>query len=374
MVNNDIKTRSNQGTIASIIGILVNILLAVGKMTVGLICGVISMVADGMNNLTDCGSSAISMLSFKLSSKPADKEHPYGHERIEYVCSVAVAFIILLVAFETIKSSIEKIISPSASDFSLLAIIVLVVSILAKFGLFFYYRITAKRINSDILKATSIDSLSDCISTSVVLITVIIGSTTGISIDAYASILVALFIAYSGIGVLKETLSKLIGQAPDEQMINFIKEKVLAREGVLGIHDVSVYCYGPNKYFASVHVEVDANVDVLKSHEMVDDIEREFAKETNIILTGHLDPIITDDEEVNWLRDKTEQFVKNIDARFSIHDFRMVRGERHTNVLFDVAVPFDTTLSYQEIKKQLENDITACNEKYCSIITIEHSL
>jgi cation diffusion facilitator family transporter len=170
MINNDIKTRSNQGTIASIIGILVNILLAVGKMAVGLICGVISMVADGMNNLTDCGSSAISMLSFKLSSKPADKEHPYGHERIEYVCSVAVAFIILLVAFETIKSSIEKIISPSASDFSLLAIIVLVVSILAKFGLFFYYRITAKRINSDILKATSIDSLTDAISTLITLV------------------------------------------------------------------------------------------------------------------------------------------------------------------------------------------------------------
>lgn len=373
-MNNDVKKRNNQGTIASVIGILVNILLAIGKMTVGFISGVISMVADGMNNLTDCGSSAISMLSFKLSSKPADKEHPYGHERIEYVCSVAVAFIILLVAFETVKSSIEKIISPSESDFSYLAIAVLLVSILAKFGLFFYYRVTARRINSDILKATAVDSLSDCISTSVVLITVIIGTLTGVNIDAYASILVALFIAYSGIGVLRETLSKLIGQAPDEQTVNFIKQKVLSHEGVLGIHDVAVYSYGPNKYFASVHVEVDASVDVLLSHELVDDIERKFANETNIILTGHLDPIVTNDEEVNGLREKTIGFVKKIDDRLTIHDFRMVRGERHTNVLFDVAVPFDVTLSHQEIRKIIESEITACNDKYRCIITIEHTL
>ena len=215
----DEKKRNQKGKIASLVGIVVNVLLAVGKMTVGVLFGVMSILADGLNNLMDCGSSVISMISFKLSSKPADKEHPYGHERVEYICSVAVAFVILLVAFETIKGSIEKIVTPTAIDFSVWAIVVLAVSILVKCGLFIYYRTTAKQINSDILKAASQDSLNDCIATSVVLICVILGMTTGINVDGYASIFVALFIAWSGIGILKETFSKLIGQAPEEELI-----------------------------------------------------------------------------------------------------------------------------------------------------------
>lgn len=374
MQQTEIQKRNAKGKIASLVGIFVNVVLAVGKMAVGIFFGVISILADGLNNLMDCGSSVISMISFKLSSKPADKEHPYGHERIEYICSVAVAFVILLVAFETIKGSVEKIIEPSAIDFSKWAIIVLAVSIVVKCGLFIYYRATAKQINSDILKAAAQDSLNDCIATSVVLIGVIIGATTGVNIDGYAGVFVALFIAWSGIGILKETFSKLIGQAPEEELIGRIKARVLAHEGVLGVHDVSVYCYGPNRYYASIHIEVDASVDVLKSHEMVDDIEREFAHETNILLTGHLDPIVTDDEEVNEMRAKTQGFVAALDERYSIHDFRMVQGERRTNVLFDVAIPFDSNHTSEEIKAELERQITACNEKYCCIITIEHTL
>ena len=370
----DAQQRSRLGNIASFIGILVNIVLAAGKMLVGALFGVISMLADGLNNLTDCGSSAISILSFKLSAKPADKEHPYGHERIEYVCSMIVAFIILLVAFETAKESIGKIITPSPIEFSYLVIGTLIASIVAKCGLFLYYKRTARRINSEILQAAATDSLTDCISTSVVLLTVIIGKFTTLNVDGYAGLLVALFIAWSGIGILRETLSKLIGQAPDEETISAIKKRVLAHPEVLGVHDLAVYSYGPNKYFASVHVEVDAAVDVLTSHELVDSIEREFIEQTNILLTGHLDPIVTNDNIVNDLRAKVERYVTTLNSQLSIHDFRMVHGEKRTNVLFDVAVPYDCPIVKADIQTKLQSYISSVDEKYCCIITIENTI
>lgn len=369
-----IQKRSFYGKIAGFIGIAVNTLLAAAKIAVGVIFGAISVLADGLNNLTDCGSSVISVLSFKFSAKPADKEHPYGHERIEYVCSLAVAFIILMVAFETVKESVHKILSPTAVDFSYWAIAALIVSIAVKCGLYFYYKLTAKKINSEILQASAMDSLTDCISTSVVLITFLIGKFSGVNVDGYAGILVALFIAWSGVGILKETLSKLIGQAPDEALVASIKERILAHPEVLGVHDLSVYSYGPNKYFASAHVEVDANVDVLISHELVDAIEREFIQHTNVILTGHLDPIVTDDEIVNGLKEQICAFVKDMDTAFSVHDFRMVHGEKRTNVLFDVAIPYGCTLTKQEILARLEEYIRSIDEKYCCIITVEHSI
>lgn len=370
----DTKQRSRLGNIASLIGILVNIVLAVGKMLVGALFGVISMLADGLNNLTDCGSSVISILSFKLSAKPADKEHPYGHERIEYVCSLIVAFIILLVAFETAKESVNKIITPSAIEFSFLVISTLITSIVAKCGLYLYYKSTAKRINSEILQAAAADSLTDCISTSVVLLTVLIGKFTSLNIDGYAGILVALFIAWSGIGILRETLSKLIGQAPDAETIEAIKQRVLAHPEVLGVHDLAVYSYGPNKYFASVHVEVDASIDVLISHELVDSIEREFYEQTNILLTGHLDPIVTNDDIVNDLRAKIESYVTTLNTQLSIHDFRMVHGEKRTNVLFDVAVPYDCPIVKTELLSTLQNYVSSVDTKYCCIITIENTI
>lgn len=368
------KKRDLVGKRAGLIGIAVNILLAAGKITVGAFFGLISVMADGLNNLTDCGSSVISLLSFKLSSKPADKEHPYGHERIEYICSLVVAFIILLVAFETVKEAIDKIVSPTPLQFSYWAIGMLIASIAAKCALFFYYRAAAKKIDSDILRATAMDSLTDCISTSVVLITFLVGKLAGVNVDGYASILVALFIAWSGVGILKETFSKLIGQAPDDEMLSDIKNRILAHEEVLGVHDLSVYSYGPNKYFASAHIEVDAKVDVLVSHELVDEIEREFIQSTNVILTGHLDPIVTDDERVNALRAQVDGIVKGIDESFSMHDFRMVFGERRTNVLFDVAIPYGVAVDKTQLKNELESKISEIDEKYCCIITIEHTL
>ncbi len=371
MNNSTSNERTSKGTIASIIGILVNILLAIVKIAVGAIFGLVSVLTDGLNNLTDCGSSIISLISFKLSSKPADKEHPYGHERIEYVCSMAVAFIILFIAITMVIESINKILEPTNVEFSLIVAIVLCVSILFKFGLFLYYKTTAKKINSSILKATAVDSLSDCVSTFVVAICFIISCLTNFNIDGYAGILVSIFIGYSAIGILGDVFSMLIGKAPEESMLKEIKEKILAYPNVLGVHDLSVYCYGPNKYFASAHVEVDAKVDVLDSHELVDKIEKDFLEETGIVLTGHLDPIIIDDERVNTLKEKTQAILVEIDESFSLHDFRMVFGKNQTNVLFDVAVPYACKLTKDEIKNKIETEIKKIDEKYCLVITIE---
>ncbi len=371
MENITAEKRTFLGKVASVVGIVVNILLALGKILVGTLFGVISVFADGLNNLTDCGSSIISMLSFKLSSKPADKEHPFGHERIEYICSLVVAFIILLVAFETIKESVNKIITPTTLEFSYVIIAVLGGSILAKLGLFFYYKKLSKKIDSSILSATAVDSLSDCISTSVVLISLLISKFTGFNIDGYAGVLVSLFIGYSAVNILKEVFSTLIGKAPDNELLTEIKERVLSYDGVLGVHDLSVYSYGPNKYFASVHVEVDAKIDVLISHELVDLIEKDFLEKTGIVLTGHLDPIVIDDERVNQLKTKIVKIVTDIDTSFSLHDFRVVFGENRTNILFDIAVPYDTKMSKDEIKAILDSEVAKLDERYCLVVTIE---
>lgn len=364
-------SREKAGKISSIIGIIANIILSFSKIVVGIITGFISVLADGLNNLSDCGSNVVSYMSFKMSSKPADKEHPYGHERIEYVSSMAVAFVILIIAFELAKESILGIISPKPLEFSVVVVIVLVFSILVKAGMFIYNNSMSKKLNSDILKATAVDSFSDCISTTAVLLSVLIARFTGVYIDGYIGVLVAILIAWSGIKILKETSSKLIGQAPDRDFVLAIKTRILSRKEVLGIHDLNIYSYGPNKYFASVHIEVDAKVDVLESHELIDEIEREFLEETNIVLTGHLDPIVTDDEEVNLLRKQIAEIVKDIDEEFSMHDFRIVRAVNYTNLIFEVAIPFEATLSDDEIKKLIKTRIKQLGKQYRPVIMVE---
>lgn len=363
--------RENSGKIASIVGIISNLILAGAKIVVGIIFGALSILADGLNNLSDCGSSVMSLVSFKLSHKPADKEHPFGHERIEYVLSMAVAFVILIIAFELLKESIYKIISPVKVEFSYTIIAVLVFSILFKLCLFFYNRSMAKKINSDILKATSIDCLSDCVATSVVLVGMILSKVFNVVLDGYIGVLVSLFIGFSGVNVLRETMSKLVGQAPDKELVEDIKKRILAHHEVFGLHDLNVYCYGPNKYFASVHIELDASIDVLDSHEIVDVIEQEFFDNTNIVLTGHLDPIVVNDEEVNLMRNKVSECVKSIDEEFSIHDFRMVKGPNNTNLIFDIAVPYESNLGDEQIKQLLKEKILVLGPNYRLVVKIE---
>lgn len=370
----DLNKREKEGKIASIIGIVINVVLSALKITVGLVFGVISVLADGINNLSDCGSSLISLISFKFSSKPADKEHPFGHERIEYISAMAVAFLILIIAFELVTEAVTFIINPVALNFSAIIVIVLAVSVAVKFLMAVYYKKVSKKINSSVLRATAIDSMADGISTTAVLIALIISKTTGVALDGYVGVLVALFVGFSGVRVLRETMSHLVGQAPDKQVVDEIKKRVLDHEGVLGVHDLAVYSYGPNKYFASVHVEVDAKLDVMLSHELVDDIEQEFLKETNVILTGHLDPIVTDDEEVVFLREQIKSSVRELDERFSAHDIRTVKGPNRVNVIFDVAVPFDTKISQEDIKQQLTERILQLSAKYNPVITVEKQI
>lgn len=367
-------TREFLGKLTSVVGIITNILLAVGKIVVGALSGFISVLADGLNNLSDCGSSVVSLISFKMSSKPADKEHPFGHERIEYISSMLVAFVILVIAFELAKESISKIVSPSAIEFSFIILLVLIISIVIKAGMYIFYRIMAKKINSDILKASSMDSLIDCISTTIVLTSIIIGKLTGFNIDGYAGLLVVVFISIAGINIVKEMVSKLIGQAPSKEVVDSIKTRVLSFEYVLGIHDLAVYSYGPNKYFASVHIELEASMDSLLAHEIIDNIERDFAQNTNIILTGHHDPIVTNDKEVNKMRKKINSLVTEIDKSFLMHDFRMVKGPTKTNLIFEIAVPFENKLSDSEIIKILEEKITNIDKNYTPVIMIEKQL
>lgn len=366
------EERSLIGKIAGIVGITVNILLALGKIIVGYIFGLVSVIADGLNNLTDCGSSVVSLVSFKLSAKPADKEHPFGHERIEYICSMSVAFLVLLVAFDTIKESISKIVLPTATVFSVWIIAVLAASLLAKLGLYVFYKITATKINSSILSASATDSLTDCISTLVTLICFIVSAVTGFNADGYAGIAVSLFIGWSAINILKDIFSALIGKAPDKQMIDGIKSKILSYGGVLAVHDLSVYSYGPNKFFASVHIEVPADVNVLVSHELIDEIERDFAENSNIVLIGHLDPVETDNPEVTALKEQVEKAIRDIDEKFSIHDFRIVKGEKRTNVLFDIAIPYDSALTKEQIKEKAETTVKNLNNTYHPVITVEY--
>ena len=368
------KSRDYIGKKTSIIGLLANLVLAVGKIIVGSISGLISVTADGLNNLSDCGSSAVSFISFKMSSKPADKEHPYGHERIEYIASMVVSFLILIIAYELVSESISKIISPINNEISIIVLITLAASILIKCLMYFYYNHTAKIINSDLLKASAIDSLSDCISTSIVLISMFISKFASINIDGYAGLVVAVFIAIAGIKILKEVVSKLIGQAPDKEVFESIKLRILNHSEVLGIHDLNVYCYGPNKYFASVHIELDAKTDSLAAHEMIDDIEREFISETNIVLTGHHDPIVIDDKEVNEMRKKVSKLVSKIDKSFSMHDFRMVKGPHKTNIIFEIAIPFETKISEETIIETLKQEIEKIDKKYIPVIIVEKQM
>ena len=370
----ELKSREKTGKIVSLVGLLFNLCLSISKIVIGVLFGFISVLADGLNNLSDCGSSAISFVSFKMSSKPADKEHPYGHERVEYICSLVVSFIILLIAFELFKESILKIITPKKLDFSIVVIIVLIISILVKELMFSYYKISSKKINSDILNAAAVDSISDCVSTSLVLVSILVGHFAGLNIDGYAGILVSAFIAFAGFKILKEMISKLIGQAPDKTLFESIKKRILKNKEVLGIHDLNIYSFGPNKYFASVHIELDANMDSLVAHELIDEIEREFLNKTNIILTGHHDPIVVDDEEVNMMKEQVSKIILEIDETFSMHDFRMVKGMTKTNVIFEVAIPFDSKIKEEDITKILKQKISKIDSKYHAVIMIEKQM
>ncbi len=365
------KTREACGKRAGILGIILNTILAGAKITLGALSGAVSVLADGLNNLTDCGSNVVSIIGLKVSNKPADKEHPFGHQRAETISALLIAVIIMVVAVELIISSIEKIISPTASVFSIYLVIILGVSILVKFFMFLVNKGLSKETGSQSLSATAADSISDAVATTVVLICLLISYYTGVELDAYAGIGVAIFIGFTGIKLLIETISHLLGKAPDSQTVIEIKDRVMAFDDVCGIHDLNVHTYGQNKMYATVHVEVNCKMPIMSAHQLADEIERDFIDNTDVILTVHIDPLVLDDPMTNSLKELTEECVSCVDQTFKIHDFRVVGGDTKSNVVFDVAVPFDCKLKDEEITQKITQTITERNNSLGVVLVVE---
>ncbi len=369
---NDLSVRARCGKRAGLLGIVLNTLLAGGKIAVGILSGAISVLADGLNNLTDCGSNVVSVIGFKMSEKPADKEHPFGHRRAESVASLLIAVIILVVAVELAVSSAEKIITPAETDFSYLLMGVLVLSIAVKLFMFFLNRGLGKKLSSEALLATAADSISDTIATALVLVSAIVSRFADVDLDGWLGIAVALFIGFTGFSILKDTVSGLLGRAPEKETVENIEKRVLSFAGVKGVHDLIVHDYGQNKMYATVHVEVSDDLSITEAHDLADSIEKSFAAETGIALTVHIDPLVYGDPEIDRLKEEAEKIVQDIDPAFLVHDFRVVGGEQHKNLVFEVAIPFDCTLTETEILRRIREGVSRLNGGSCDcVVTVE---
>lgn len=368
----DTAVRAAYGRLAGAVGILGNLVLFAAKLVIGLLSGSVSITADAVNNLSDASSSVVTLIGFRMASRPADEEHPYGHARIEYFSGLIVAAIILLIGVELGKSSIQKILHPEAVEFSGSLAAVLVLSILVKLWMAGFFTRLGRKIGSAALVASGTDSRNDVISTGAVLLSCIIGHVTGLKIDGYMGFLVAAFILYSGVMLAKETIDPLLGAAPDETMVDAITRQLLAHPSVLGIHDLMIHDYGPGRQFASVHAEMDCRQDVLEAHEILDELERQCLVENHVLLTIHYDPIVTDDEEVNCMRCRVTEAAVSIDARLSIHDFRMVRGQRNTNLIFDLVLPSELMPRRDEIRRLLDQCLQGDDGMtYCTVIQFD---
>lgn len=365
--------RKAYGTLCSIVGICLNLLLFAGKYIAGVISGSVAIIADAFNNLSDAGSSFVTLVGFLLAGKKPDPDHPFGHGRFEYISGFIVSVAILLMGFELLRSSVTKVIHPEPVDTSMLTMAILVVSILTKMYMAFYnYRI-GRRIESTAMEATAIDSLSDSAATTVVLIAMLVMRYAGINVDGVCGVLVALFILYAGYNAAKDTIDPLLGLAPDLDFVKQIEEIVMSHEMVKGIHDLVVHDYGPGRRMVSLHAEVPGNHNIFEIHDMIDHIEREIHEKLFCEVVIHMDPIETDNEEVAKMRDIVEERVKRLDDRMTIHDFRMVVGPTHTNLIFDAVVPYDMKLDTAEIKERIEGLIRDMDGEYYAVVEIDHS-
>ena len=367
------SVRQSYGVLSGAVGIGLNILLFFGKWLAGTISGSIAITADAFNNLSDAGSSIITLIGFRLSGQEPDPEHPFGHGRMEYISGLLVSVAILVMGFELIGSSIGKLRSPEPIESSALVFGILIASILVKLYMFFYNHSLSKKIESAAMKATSVDSLSDTVATTLVLIATLISKYTGLLLDGWFGILVGLFILYTGGSTLKETIDLLLGQPPKQEFIDEVKEIVLGHSMVHGVHDLIVHDYGPGRVMISLHAEVDVNGDIQDIHEQIDHIEHELQEKLHCSATIHMDPIVTDDKEVLAMKAKVEEMVHFLDESFSMHDFRMVRGSTRTNLIFDVEVPRKTSYTDNEIVNWLKERIHELpGSKYFAVIQIDH--
>lgn len=369
----DFRVRQAYGKLAGMVGIATNLVLFAFKAAVGLLFHSIAVLADAFNNLSDSASSIVTLVGFKLSGKPADEKHPYGHARMEYLSGLIVSFIILILGVQLAQSSFEKIISPEKAEFSVITVAVLAVSILLKLWQGSFYKKMGRKIESTTLEATAADSLNDVIATAAILAGVIITKVTGFNLDGYMGLVVAAFIVITGIKLIVATSNPLLGLAPTQELVNEIYEKIMGYEGIIGLHDLNVHNYGPSRCFASVHCEVPASQDIMISHDIIDNIERDFLKDMNIHMVIHLDPVDTDDERTNELKEKVRKQLQDISPELSMHDFRVVWGATHSNLIFDVLVPFDFKLGDDTLAALVEQKIKGLNSSYNAVITVDHS-
>lgn len=362
----DARLRNLIGIIASFVGIIANVIIGTAKLAVGLIFGSISVASDGLNNISDTASSGVSLISFKIADKPADKKHPFGHARAEYLAAMIISFIIITLGLELVKSSVEKIIENAAVSFSYITIGVLSFSIAVKVGLFVYNFLMYKKINSATLKGVAIDCLSDCAVSLLILTASLISYFTNVNLDGYFGVIVAVIIIVQGVKLMISTFNPLLGEKADKTMVSDIAKAIQSYEGVLGIHDMIVHNYGPNKFFVSVHVEVDCNQDMLKSHELIDTIERELTTPTTQLLI-HMDPIKIGDEECNKYKSMIADMARQIDSKITIHDFRMVKGINSNNLIFDIVLPMELKISDEDAKQKLKQ-IVREHDNTCNLV------
>ena len=345
--------RGRVGALAGVVCISLNVVLCIAKALVGILSGSVSIVADALNNLSDASSNIVSVLGFKLASKPADPEHPYGHGRFEYLSGLVVAVLVLMIGVELVKSSIDKVLNPSPVEFSLALVAVLAGSMAVKLWMAHLNRVLGERIKSETLLATAQDSKNDVIATGAVLVCAIIAYVADVELDAWVGLAVGLYIGWSGVELIRDTVSPLLGQAPDPELVAHIRSKIMSYPGVLGTHDLMVHDYGPGRQFASAHVEMAAETDPMESHDTLDNIEQAFKDDDGLIVTLHYDPIVTNDPHVVDMRNKIDAMAKSLDGEASIHDLRCVPGPTHTNVIFDCLHPVECALSSDEFKRKL---------------------
>ena len=365
--------RVRYGVLSGAVGIACNLLLTIAKFLIGSLTNSIAITADAVNNLSDAGSSAVTLFSFKAANRPADDEHPFGHGRIEYVAALGVAFLILMRGFELVRSSIDKIMHPEALAFSVPALIVLLLSIGVKIWMALFNHHLGKRIDSPAVGAVVMDSVSDTAATTVSMLALILSKFTALPHDGHMGIVVALFIFYTGIQIVRDTVGSLLGQAPDPKLVKELESEILSFDGVVGVHDLIVHNYGPNRIFASAHAEVPSNEDIMKSHDTIDLIEREIKKKFHIDMVIHMDPIVVDDEQINRLRIQLSEIAREIDPRFTIHDFRMVEGPTHTNLIFDLVIPHNCKMKKSEIYRRVNELVNELGPQYYTVITVENS-
>lgn len=367
----DTDIRQAYGVLCGIIGILLNVLLFAGKFLAGIISGSVAITADAFNNLSDAGSSGITLIGFKIAGKKPDEEHPFGHGRMEYLSGLLISMAILIMGFELAKTSITKILHPEPVEVSILSFLILLVSILVKLYMSYYNAAIGKKIDSAAMRATAADSLSDSVATTVVLLAMLVMEFTGVNVDGISGVLVAGFILFAGWGAAKDTIQPLLGKAPEPDFVQEIIHIVMSHEEIVGTHDLVVHDYGPGRVMISIHAEVPGDGDIFELHDVIDQAERELKEKLGCEAVIHMDPVAVDDDAINELRTRMVSEVKQIDERITIHDFRMVNGPTHTNVIFDAVVPQKLKMSDEEVKHAIEQRIRDLPGNFFGVITID---